>query len=149
MQDPLSCLYAVSKDRFIRTSKQARDAHSHTQEERRTADCPTRYRSYYCGEIRGEAVDRLCQDFQDLINQLQATIVENHSATWHVRANSHAQEDSKCEEAQKIVSNQEMILVSALLDSTQRIMHAIQNLAQAIGKMQAYRDVIVTQDAVS
>eukprot|EP01031_Cornospumella_fuschlensis_P028850 gene28850-34820_t len=103
-----------------------------------------RYQSYYCGELRGEAMDTLCHDFQEIINQLQAAVA-NHASIRQLQQLSR--EEIKLEGSPKIVSNQEIILVSTLLGSTQRIMHAIKHLACAIGKLQAFRDVVITQNA--
>lgn len=103
------------------------------------------YNSAYFGEVQGEEVEKLFTAFQRIINSLQANILENYEQE-HRDDISPRTKDLHHEHSH-IVSNKEIKVVNALLSSTQDLVHALRSLASVISRMQAHRDIHLTQNA--
>lgn len=121
-----------------------------------------KYQALYFGEMRGEEVESLFHDFQDIISSLQEAITGSSTVSvserlQRVKSDRPAMAkrgSSLTPEAlatihleNKITSNAEIKLICTLLDSTQNLISALQGLSKGISRLQAYRDITVTQNA--
>eukprot|EP01039_Chlorochromonas_danica_P007240 gene7240-8008_t len=125
-----------------------------------------RFHSLYFGEMRGEEVDRLFQDFEDTVNSLQEAVIkpletvqqqlsQQQSVLAIPPASTHPHRRGPSltpaarvaiHRMKQITSNDEMKLVCTLLESTQQLIGALQGLAKTISRLQAFRDISVTQN---
>jgi len=57
-----------------------------------------------------------------------------------------ATEGSHCPRTSRILSNREVVIVNTLITSTQQLIEALHGLTNVVSRMQAHRDIHVTQD---
>lgn len=87
-------------------------------------------------EEENRTVERLFASFQGIVDGLQSRIVEE----------GEPKETYDHDEEQRIASNREMKAVNALLSSTKDLLQALRGLAAVVSRMQAHRDLRITQD---
>lgn len=98
-------------------------------------------------EEENRTVERLFASFQRIVDGLQNRIVEESGPTEAILNDriNYAKEDERDEE-KRIASNREMKAVNALLSSTKDLLQALRGLAAVVSRMQAHRDLRITQD---
>lgn len=131
---------SMNRERFV---KQMKTAEIFPQEPEHGDDGSRhiRYHALFFGETRGQEVESLFQKFRQIVVVLQQSVSELTST----QSNDGTDGVSTTRRTTQLASNEEVKLVCTLLNCTQELLNALQNLARIISRLQAARDIAVTQ----
>ena len=99
------------------------------------------------GEFQHHVYERLTHGKDDAFNTKElGSLHTKYKHLVYGLQQSLATEGSHCPRTSRILSNREVVIVNTLITSTQLLMEALHGLTNVVSRMQAHRDIHVTQD---
>ena len=105
------------------------------------------YKKNINGEFQHHVYERLTHGKDDAFNTKElGSLHTKYKHLVYGLQQSLATEGSHCPRTSRILSNREVVIVNTLITSTQLLMEALHGLTNVVSRMQAHRDIHVTQD---